>query len=1514
MPAPPATTAQGSLPVVDTKHPAPPTDIEKYWYMGRQHRWLLVTQALSFGLIAYSMVKFATTKPWLLVFLVPISCYFVGLLVSLASSTRGKRTSEIDHDLRVAEYGPDKYPAVDVFLPTAGEPLDVLANTYQHVARMVWPGALHVYVLDDGARPEVAALAAQHGLTYLTRPNRGEFKKAGNLKYGYEHSDGDFIVVFDADFAPRPDFMANTVPYFSDDAVGIVQTPQFFDTAKGMHWLQRCAGATQELFYRWIQPSRDRSKAAICVGTNAVYRRAALARSGGFAQIGHSEDVHTGVNLLKVGYHVRYVPILLAKGLSPDTATGFLNQQYRWCTGSMSLLADPSFHANRNISARQRLCFWAGFLYYISTAINIFVAPVPAIVMVWLLPAYVYPHNSLWLLGAVTLWLVVLPAVMRGRWRIDVLRVQALYSFAHALAIVHILTGRTQAWVATGMANSAAQSGRSTPLSATIGRMMKVYLAVTQSALLVGMVLGTVDYGIDRFWAMWCLFAISLYVHVPLLFLKTNVIRLSIRSLASSARGLLVRPARPALVLPRQRQPSDLTLQAPRPRQFRPDIQGLRAVAVTAVVLYHARVPYLTGGYIGVDVFFVISGFLITSQLMREVDRTGRISFLGFYAGRARRLLPPAAIVVVATVIFARIYDSIFNVRSITTDAIFSCFYALNYRLAAKGVDYQHASDAVSPLQHLWSLAVEEQFYVFWPIIVLVTALVARRRRWGALTGVTLSLVAVSLYLSVTVTVRNPPYAYFSLHTRAWQLMAGALLALAVPLVRRIPAWLGAALSWAGLGGILYAAFAYNDNTPFPGHAALVPVTGTMLVIVGCANYRPFGAEWILGRRAMQGIGRVSYSWYLWHWPMLVLIPIAAGRKFGWPLKLEICVLSLWFAVLTLYLVEKPSQRSRLRRSAWLPAGLGISAGTVALTLAVATTIPSLVGSGSVATIAQSGSTGAIQGQLAMSLSALKAPTNLTPSIKKALDDVPQSSNDGCHANFLQVDQGACVFGDPHGTRTLVLFGDSHMEQWLPALDAEGKTLGWKVVSWTKAGCPIAALSAYPNDNFGGLYSQCPTWRAATEKRIVALHPDVVLLSQSDQLIAQVNNTKWSDATTVTALHFAAYKIPVIYLLDTPRPPVSGPQCVADHLGDIGACNFPLSQAYGVSKAVFNGRRDALKATLQNQKIPTFDPQWYLCARSAKPTCPAVVGNMMVYRDNSHMTATFSRYLASVTQPLFLGNTGPVASLADPFPGTATGGIVSPQVFQAGHDLPHYPADCIVPTLRSSSPECLIAPDGSPRNTPVTGNRVVLLGDSHAGQWFDPIQLIAARSNWDTEVLNKSGCPLSNTQTTNSELHRKFSECDKWRAGTLRRLLAEPRPKIIFVTQLNRYGATAAEWVQTLSQLRVTGAPIVYLQDTPAPETEIPACVADNINSWERCAFKRSDYLRPDIVTAGSAGIAAEVSVNRYLCPGTGDACPAVRDGVLLYRDNAGHVSRTAMMRLAPVIDAQLLRARLVPA
>ena len=490
--------------------PDPPSDYERDVYLeGGQKRWALWLGSASFLLVVASLVKFSLSHPALSPFLV-VALFAAGTVVlGSLTSTRARRPSLASHAEMIGDWAPAQTPSVDVFLPSAGEDMQVLANTYFHVSRLQWQGELRVYVLDDSARQEVELLAMQYGFEYLARPDRGRLKKAGNLLFGYQNSGGEIILILDADFAPRPDMLENLVPYMDDPEVGIVQSPQFFDSDDPrMNWVQRGAGATQELFYRWVQPSRDRLGGPICVGTDAIYRREALDEAGGFAQIAHSEDVHTGVKLRKAGYRVTYVPVNLAKGLCPDDLQGFINQQYRWCAGSMSLLKDRSFHA-APMGLRQKMAFWSGFTYYISTALFVFVMTLPTIVMLWFFPEAVQPSNYVLLIPALVFTWAVMPMLLHARWSPAVLRVQLVYSFAHAIAIYDTVRGRTADWVPTGAV------GEGTPLPTRVRRLMTVWVTFTLVATILGIVVALTGFALINFIPVIFLTLIALWVKLP---------------------------------------------------------------------------------------------------------------------------------------------------------------------------------------------------------------------------------------------------------------------------------------------------------------------------------------------------------------------------------------------------------------------------------------------------------------------------------------------------------------------------------------------------------------------------------------------------------------------------------------------------------------------------------------------------------------------------------------------------------------------------------------------------------------------------------------------------------------------------------------------------------------------------------------------------------------------------------------------------------------------------------------
>ena len=338
--------------------------------------------------------------------------------------------------------------------------------------------------------------------------------------------------------------------------------------------------------------------------------------------------------------------------------------------------------------------------------------------------------------------------------------------------------------------------------------------------------------------------------------------------------------------------------------EFRPDLEALRGVAVLLVLAYHAGLP-VRGGFIGVDVFFVLSGFLITGLLLRERERAGRIDLVAFYGRRVRRILPAAAVVVVATMIVVPFVVSPLDVPRMAGDAVSSILAFSNMRFAAQDLDYFTSDAAPSPFRQFWSLAVEEQFYILWPA-VLVAATWGRRPRLGA--GIAVAgLLVVSLAACVVVSGIAVPWAFYSLPTRAWQLAAGGLLAVALPLIPRVPRALALAAGWAGAALLAAAALAFGDVTAYPGWYAVVPTVATLAIIASGELARSPGR--VLQVAPLRFTGRISYSLYLWHWPVLVLTGLALGEVLPVPLALGLLVGTYAVAAGSYRFVEQPYRR-----------------------------------------------------------------------------------------------------------------------------------------------------------------------------------------------------------------------------------------------------------------------------------------------------------------------------------------------------------------------------------------------------------------------------------------------------------------------------------------------------------------------------------------------------------------------------------------------------------------------------
>lgn len=684
--------------------------------------------------------------------------------------------------------------------------------------------------------------------------------------------------------------------------------------------------------------------------------------------------------------------------------------------------------------------------------------------------------------------------------------------------------------------------------------------------------------------------------------------------------------------------------------QFRPDIEGLRAVAVLAVVLFHAGVPGFGGGFVGVDVFFVVSGFLITGMLWREASGTGTVRMGQFYAARARRLLPAAALVLVATSIAAAVLLPPLRARAVLADAIAGALYVGNYRFAAQGTDYlggggtNHlaAETAASPLQHYWSLGVEEQFYLLWPALILGTAwLLTRRGRSPRSTapyaGVLAVVAGASLALSLSWTETMPPWAFFSLPTRAWELAAGGLIALTAAHWRSLPPVCAALVGWGGLALILATCTQFGTATPYPGSAALLPVMGTALVIgAGCA-IPDLGVGRLLSKPALRGIGRLSYSWYLWHWPVLLLAPALFGHALGLAGRVAMMVMSLGLAILTLHLVENPARfATALRGSSWRSLAVGATATGVAVCagLVLLAVRPVPTGSGPAAVpVAVVGPPRAaaataptpeqqVQAAVTASEGLRVVPSNLSPP----LGDIPKPEVfvNGCVLSWKDVAIPDCTTGDTTSATKVALLGDSHAGMWQPALETAAQQQHWQLKTYAKVTCPpmkLPIMSPYLEREF----TECKQWRADVLNRISNDRPALIVLDMVRRYGADFGfvsyDPAWLDGLTRLVSQLRRTGARVLVLGPVPDPHTTVPTCLSAHMDDASAC------APNRSIAVNDNGIAAEAAAVQAGGGQYARLDQYFCTDTR---CPVIVGNTMVFRDDNHITAEYAQLLSPV--------------------------------------------------------------------------------------------------------------------------------------------------------------------------------------------------------------------------------------------------------------------------------------------
>ncbi len=632
--------------------------------------------------------------------------------------------------------------------------------------------------------------------------------------------------------------------------------------------------------------------------------------------------------------------------------------------------------------------------------------------------------------------------------------------------------------------------------------------------------------------------------------------------------------------------------------RFRPDIEGLRAVAIIGVVLFHAGVRRLSGGFLGVDVFFVLSGFHITGVLASEVHSTGTVSLPAFWARRIRRLLPAAALVSLATLGLALAFDSPFALQAHTKSAIAFATYWSNLLFVRRGADYFDHTVASDPFLHTWSLAIEEQYYLLFAPLCLVLAMVVRKRQPGEFQRQLLRFAVVGGILSfvgsLILTATKPLISFYGLPSRAWEFAIGGVLALSSSEKSSSPSRGAQPLATTGIVLIGAAMFVADERTPHPSWVTLLPVLGTAVLIhVGGRNRTLVGR--FLETGVMRWLGRLSYSWYLWHWPVAIYWDDLTGGR-GVPLLIGMPLASLALAQLTHVTVEAPALRAPWLQRPWRSIG---AAGVLAMATIV---------------------TGAAL--LRTANRHLKDPE--FAFVVQARDTRTRLAVDSCHLSPDEIEPKACTYGDSSSERVIVLFGDSHAAQWFAALEPAAKQRGLRIIPMTKSGCPSVALTVRLAA-VGRAYTECDHWREVVFQRLLSLKPAVVVITNYSWYTVRKNRNggawsmpappeRWREGMDSSLSRLPA-ETAVLLIEDNPRPGFDVVDCLFKHVRQVGRCDFSRPAAFPPGIAHVD---QAIGAT--NGRVTYLNLTDRICAGLV---CPAALGDTALYSDENHLSVRF---------------------------------------------------------------------------------------------------------------------------------------------------------------------------------------------------------------------------------------------------------------------------------------------------
>jgi peptidoglycan/LPS O-acetylase OafA/YrhL len=633
-------------------------------------------------------------------------------------------------------------------------------------------------------------------------------------------------------------------------------------------------------------------------------------------------------------------------------------------------------------------------------------------------------------------------------------------------------------------------------------------------------------------------------------------------------------------------------------RRFRSDIEGMRALAILVIVAYHAGVPGFSGGFVGVDIFFVISGYLITGILVDTANTRVGGGLASFWARRVRRLIPGLSLMVVVTLVASSLIVAPIDMQEIGKEGTSAALYLSNMLFAGNAQNYFASNINSSPFLHTWSLGVEEQFYLVWPLLLFGALVIGRRaktlihRGAGPLLFV---ILLASFLLNLRWTADGSSWAFFSLPTRAWEFAAGGLLASIK--IDRISRWGAGFLGCAGIALVAYGTVHFTAFTTYPGMNAAVPVVGTVLLILSgrmVAATEPTVVMQGLGTRPMQWIGKLSYSWYLWHWPFIVLTALALNND-GAPIRTAAAAFSLPVAYVAYRAVENPIRRR--------PSLVQSPKKTFLLGLAI-----------TAATCAVAGTTWIIASQ--------GTPTSFAQAHKAAIKGFFPRCASGVTPQGIQY----CAGGDLASRTVVALVGDSHAATWFNATSNVASRQGVRLAGYFTPGCTIIPVVARSAPDAATSTSQCNEERARGMRLLSQLRPKAVILTQHDgQYLGTIEDSQGSVPSVGEQVHIwqkgfseflrkmTSLGIRPAVILDDPTLPYTPAECVS-RTGSLGACEPSRSTAFAPAKLLIRAERAALATT--SPGVPVFNPDDVLCDEAG---CPLELHGHLLYLDNNHL-------------------------------------------------------------------------------------------------------------------------------------------------------------------------------------------------------------------------------------------------------------------------------------------------------